>query len=352
MNCLDTAVTALSLASRAAPNSRRRPAADRRARGRRGRDRAAARSAGGARRPDASRVDADATELGRARARPARAPPPASAQVLRGAEGAADAARRRAAPPAPPRRAPAQDPRARVAVRPRAPRGPRVQPPRAPATRPAAGSGRPDRTSKRAVSVASRSMWRTFGRVASLCRALSVERGDTPSKRRRAGALANVVAACAFTVAVFAVVGARAGPRARAAGGGGGAAGRRAAATRAGGPPGAGRHAALPRPPLLLHRRELPAGRRPRRRRLRGLRPRRELWPAARPARRLRRRRGRVRRGAAKESEIPNFKGSYLGRFPLVSADFWTGDHLSERSRSADAFPGTRARGTLTLKRR
>ena len=55
---------------------------------------------------------------------------------------------------------------------------------------------------------------------------------------------------------------------------------------------------------------------------------------------------------AAKESEIPNFKGSYLGRFPLVSADFWTSDHLSERSRSVDAFSGTRARGTLTLKRR
>ena len=55
---------------------------------------------------------------------------------------------------------------------------------------------------------------------------------------------------------------------------------------------------------------------------------------------------------AAKESEIPNFKGSFLGRFPLVSVDFWTSDHLSERSRSVDAFPGTRARGTLTLKRR
>ena len=54
---------------------------------------------------------------------------------------------------------------------------------------------------------------------------------------------------------------------------------------------------------------------------------------------------------AAKESEIPNFKGSYLGHFPLVSADFWTSDHLSERSRSVDAFSGTRARGTLTLKR-
>ena len=56
--------------------------------------------------------------------------------------------------------------------------------------------------------------------------------------------------------------------------------------------------------------------------------------------------------GAGKECEIPNFKGSYLGRFPLVSADFWTSDHLSEQSRSVDAFSGTRARGTLTSKRR
>ena len=47
---------------------------------------------------------------------------------------------------------------------------------------------------------------------------------------------------------------------------------------------------------------------------------------------------------AGKEREIPDFKGSYLGRFPLVSADFWTSDHLSERSRSMGAFPGTRAR--------
>ena len=54
----------------------------------------------------------------------------------------------------------------------------------------------------------------------------------------------------------------------------------------------------------------------------------------------------------AKESEIANFKGSFLGRFPLVSDDVWTIDHLSERSRSVDAFPGTRARGILTLKRR
>jgi hypothetical protein len=55
---------------------------------------------------------------------------------------------------------------------------------------------------------------------------------------------------------------------------------------------------------------------------------------------------------AGQESEIPNFKGSFLGRFPLVLADFWTSDHLSERSRSVDAFLVTRARGTLTLKRR
>ena len=55
---------------------------------------------------------------------------------------------------------------------------------------------------------------------------------------------------------------------------------------------------------------------------------------------------------AAQESEIPNFKGSDLSYFPLVSADFWTSDHLSERSRSVDVFFVTRARGTLTLKRR
>ena len=55
---------------------------------------------------------------------------------------------------------------------------------------------------------------------------------------------------------------------------------------------------------------------------------------------------------AAQESEIPNFKGSDLGHFPLVSPDFWTSDHLSERSRRVDVFLVTRARGTLTLKRR
>ena len=56
--------------------------------------------------------------------------------------------------------------------------------------------------------------------------------------------------------------------------------------------------------------------------------------------------------GWSRDLQKANFKGSFLGRFPLVSADFWTSDHLSERSRSVDAFPGTRARGTLTLKRR
>ena len=60
---------------------------------------------------------------------------------------------------------------------------------------------------------------------------------------------------------------------------------------------------------------------------------------------------GKATPAAGQESEIPNFKGSYLGRLPLVSADFWTSDHLWERFRSVDAFPGTRARGTLTLKR-
>ena len=56
--------------------------------------------------------------------------------------------------------------------------------------------------------------------------------------------------------------------------------------------------------------------------------------------------------GAARESDIPDFKGSDLGHFPLVLADFWTSDRLSEQSRRVDAFFGTRARGTRTLKRR
>ena len=45
---------------------------------------------------------------------------------------------------------------------------------------------------------------------------------------------------------------------------------------------------------------------------------------------------GAVDDGAGKEREFP--KGSSLGRFPLVSADSWTSDHLSERSRRMDAF--------------
>ena len=49
---------------------------------------------------------------------------------------------------------------------------------------------------------------------------------------------------------------------------------------------------------------------------------------------------------------MPNFKGSDLGRVPFVSADFWTSDHRSERSRSVGAVSETRARGKLTLKRR
>ena len=41
-----------------------------------------------------------------------------------------------------------------------------------------------------------------------------------------------------------------------------------------------------------------------------------------------------VEQRAGKGCEIPNFKGSYLGRFPLVLADFWTSDHLLERYRT------------------
>ena len=59
-----------------------------------------------------------------------------------------------------------------------------------------------------------------------------------------------------------------------------------------------------------------------------------------------------VESGAGKERDAPDFQGSSLGRFPLVSADFWTSDHLPERSRSVGAVSETRARGTLTLKRR
>ena len=40
-----------------------------------------------------------------------------------------------------------------------------------------------------------------------------------------------------------------------------------------------------------------------------------------------------ARPGQEKGAKFPTSKGSYLGRFPLVLADFWTSDHLSERSR-------------------
>ena len=56
--------------------------------------------------------------------------------------------------------------------------------------------------------------------------------------------------------------------------------------------------------------------------------------------------------GAGNGRDVPNFKGSHLGRFPLVSADSWTSDQLSERARSVGAVSETRARGIPTLKRR
>ena len=43
-------------------------------------------------------------------------------------------------------------------------------------------------------------------------------------------------------------------------------------------------------------------------------------------------------RRAAKGCEILNFQGSYLSQFPLVSAHFWTSDHLSSSSRTVNAF--------------
>ena len=55
-----------------------------------------------------------------------------------------------------------------------------------------------------------------------------------------------------------------------------------------------------------------------------------------------------VELGAGNGRDIANF---YLGRFPLVSAYFWTSDHFSERSRSVDAFFfwNARARNTQGL---
>ena len=41
---------------------------------------------------------------------------------------------------------------------------------------------------------------------------------------------------------------------------------------------------------------------------------------------------GSLEPGQEKGAKSPTSKGSYLDRFPLVSADLWTSDHLSERS--------------------
>ena len=43
-----------------------------------------------------------------------------------------------------------------------------------------------------------------------------------------------------------------------------------------------------------------------------------------------------LRTGQEKGATLANFKGSYLGQFPLVSADSWTSDHLLERFRSVN----------------
>ena len=56
--------------------------------------------------------------------------------------------------------------------------------------------------------------------------------------------------------------------------------------------------------------------------------------------------------GQERAAKLPTSKRSDLGRFPLVSADVSTSDHLSERSRSVTVVSGTRARGTPTLERR
>ena len=53
---------------------------------------------------------------------------------------------------------------------------------------------------------------------------------------------------------------------------------------------------------------------------------------------------------AAQGCEILNFQGSYLGQFLLVSAHFWTGDHLSSSSRRVYAFSDTFDRQKLQLK--
>ena len=51
-----------------------------------------------------------------------------------------------------------------------------------------------------------------------------------------------------------------------------------------------------------------------------------------------------------KVREIPNFRGSSLGRFPLDLAHFWTSDRLSGSSRKMDPFSGPNASGTFVVK--
>ena len=57
-----------------------------------------------------------------------------------------------------------------------------------------------------------------------------------------------------------------------------------------------------------------------------------------------------ARPGAGNARDMPDF--SSLGRFPLVSDHVWTGDDLSERSRSVDVFFRNARARTRTLKRR
>ena len=56
--------------------------------------------------------------------------------------------------------------------------------------------------------------------------------------------------------------------------------------------------------------------------------------------------------GQHERATFPTSKAPISAVVHFVLADFWTSDHLLERSRSVDANSGTRARGTLTLKRR
>ena len=61
--------------------------------------------------------------------------------------------------------------------------------------------------------------------------------------------------------------------------------------------------------------------------------------------------RERSRPGPEKGANIPTSKARDLGRVPLVSTDFWTSDHLSERSRSVRVLSGTRGAPALSKRR-